>query len=169
MCSSSILPSRSFTASVSVLARSAHRTRGDAERARSRAQQSLPPSGWRYHTGGSPGCGSPPGCLNPVQLAIDQNPQIPLCRAALQPLIPLTVRTARVAPCQAWNPSLALAKPHIAGDCPALCFVKISLQSLPPLDGVSHSFLFSIMHKWTPSALKSYMRVSRDNTEENRP
>ena len=65
-----------------------------------------------------PGCQGP--CLNHVQLAIDPNPQIALCRAALQPLVPPTLRSARVAPCQAWSASLALAKPHLVGDCPAL-------------------------------------------------
>ena len=79
--------------------------------------------------------------LTHVQLVIDQNPQIPLCTAALQPLNPQTVRTDRAAPCQVWNLALALAEAPMVGDCPALYFVKISLQGLSTLDGVSRSSL----------------------------
>ena len=74
----------------------------------------------------------PPGCqgtlLAHTQLTINYNPQIPLCRAALQRLIAQSVRTARVAPSQVQDPALALVKLDAVGDHPALQSVQISLQ-----------------------------------------
>lgn len=40
--------------------------------------------------------------------------------AALQPLLPQSVHTARAAPSQEQNPGLALVEFHMVGDCPSL-------------------------------------------------
>lgn len=62
-----------------------------------------------------------------IQLAINQNPQVPFHRAVLQPLISQDVVISKTASSQVQNPRLALIKLHIVSDCPALQFVKISL------------------------------------------
>lgn len=46
--------------------------------------------------------------------------QILICGAALQLLVPQSVCTLKVALCQLWNPTLALVKLHILGDCSAV-------------------------------------------------
>ncbi|XP_050565909.1 uncharacterized protein LOC126913259 [Cygnus atratus] len=74
----------------------------------------------------------PPGCqgtlLAHIQLAVNHNPQIPLCRAALQRLVAQSVCIARVAPSQVQDPALAFVKLHVVGDRPVLQSVQISLQ-----------------------------------------
>jgi len=79
----------------------------------------------------------PPGCqgtlLAHIQLAVNHNPQIPLCGAAFQRLITQSVRIARVAPSQVQDPAFALVKLRVVGDCPALPSVQISLQGLSTL------------------------------------
>lgn len=73
----------------------------------------------------------PLGCqgtlLTQIKLAVSQSPWVPLCRAALQPLIPLSVHRARVALSQVLNPEFALVELQVVGDCPILQFVIIYL------------------------------------------
>ena len=51
----------------------------------------------------------------------------------------LSLYMLRAAPSQVQNPALALVKLHAVGDCPALCFVKISLQGISALERVNSS------------------------------
>lgn len=55
--------------------------------------------------------------LTRVQLAVDQETQIPFSRAALRHLISQSVY--RVASSQVQYPALALVKLHMVGDCSA--------------------------------------------------
>lgn len=55
-----------------------------------------------------------------IQLAADQNPQIPFCGAALQPLVLQPVQRAKVALSQVQGPTLPLVELHVLGDGPAL-------------------------------------------------
>lgn len=80
----------------------------------------------------SPGQGCPPWGHH-IQLSTDQDPQVPFHGAALQHLIPQPVHTSRVAPSQVHSPALSLDELHWVGDCLALPFVLVSLQSLPSL------------------------------------
>ncbi|KAF4796003.1 hypothetical protein TURU_088131 [Turdus rufiventris] len=55
-----------------------------------------------------------------IQLAIDQDIQVPFHGTAFQPLIPQSVHTSRVDLSQVQNPELALVELHMVGDCSAL-------------------------------------------------
>lgn len=69
------------------------------------------------HPGHSlPSC-LPGTLLAHVQLAIDQNPQILLRRAALQHLVPQSICTARVAVSQVENPALVQAVDELFLKC----------------------------------------------------
>jgi len=66
-------------------------------------------------TAGALGCQGT--LLTRTQLAINPNPQISFCKAAL---VPQFVHITRItSSSQVENPALALVKFHMAGDCPA--------------------------------------------------
>lgn len=69
-----------------------------------------------------------------LQLAFNQNPQIPFHEAALQPLIPQAISISKVSPSQVQNLALILVEFYIVDDCPAVRFVKTSLQDLSTLE-----------------------------------
>ncbi|NWZ05765.1 TOPZ1 protein, partial [Agelaius phoeniceus] len=65
-----------------------------------------------------------------TQLAINQDLQVPFHSAALQPLIPQSVCTSRVAPFQMQNPSLSLVELHTVDDFPSLNYFQQILDAL---------------------------------------
>ncbi|KAK4826818.1 hypothetical protein QYF61_011626 [Mycteria americana] len=71
----------------------------------------------------------PLGCqgtlLTPTDPAVDQHPQIPFCRASLQPLLSQFILVFTVQ-----NPAFFLVKFHAVDDCPMLQSVEIPLQGL---------------------------------------
>lgn len=73
------------------------------------------------------------------ELTWSQNPQIPFCRAALQPLVPQSMWTTRITLSQVQNPASALVKLRTVGDCQVLPSIEVSLQGLPTLKGISKS------------------------------
>lgn len=86
--------------------------------------QPLPSPGGSAGPDAHRGTVGPFGCqgtqLTHIQFVVNQDPQIPVHRAALQPLIPQSVQKFRVALVQVLNPALPLVKFHAVGDCPAL-------------------------------------------------
>lgn len=83
--------------------------------------------------------------LTCIQLSVGQNPQVPFCGAALQPLVPQSVQIARVAPSQVHNLALVLVELHVVDDCPALICQDLFVRST--FDGASSSSQFSVIHK----------------------
>ena len=101
-------------------------TGGEAAPAQSRAGQCPPLPGCDAVPDAPQDRVGPPGSRAlpaHVQLVIDQDPQVPFHGTALQPLIPQSVCTSRVAPSaslQVQDPALSLVEHHTVGDCPAL-------------------------------------------------
>ena len=64
----------------------------------------------------------PPGCqgttLAAVEPAVDQHPQIPFCRVALQPLLSQFILLPGITPSQVQNPAFGLVQFHPIDDCP---------------------------------------------------
>lgn len=67
--------------------------------------------------------------LTHIELTINQTPQIPFCRAALQLLVPRSRSTSRISPTQVQNPFLYV-KFHTVGHCPTLIYKNFSAR--PP-------------------------------------
>ena len=128
-----------------------HGTQGEAASAQRRVGQWSPSTSCNAVLDASQEIVGPFGfqgaLLARVPLAVDQNPQVPLCRAALQPLIPQSVCTPRVAVTQVQNLALALVKLHRVSDCPALQSVQIPLQGLSVLVSVNSSSQFCTISK----------------------
>lgn len=61
-----------------------------------------------------------------VELAVDQDPQVPYHGTTLPHPILQSVHTSRVALSQVKNPALAFVKLRMVGSCPALSFIKVS-------------------------------------------
>lgn len=81
------------------------RPRGEAAPVQSRAGQAML------------GLEVPRTLLAQIQQAMEQDPQLPLPGAALQPLTPQAIQGC---PSQVQNPTLSLVKVHTVGDCPSL-------------------------------------------------
>lgn len=64
--------------------------------------------------------------LTPVELAIDQDLQVPFCGNALPHLILQSAHTSRIASSHLQNPTLAFVKLHMVGGCLAFSFVEVS-------------------------------------------
>ncbi|RMC12967.1 hypothetical protein DUI87_10494 [Hirundo rustica rustica] len=112
----------------------------------------------------------PPGCqgtMTRVQLATDQDLQIPFHGTALQHLIPQSVRTSRVVPPQVQNLTLSLVDLHLVGDCSTLQFIEVSLQGLPASEGVSSSFRFCIIWELAQYPFQSCLQVIYEDVEEH--
>lgn len=58
--------------------------------------------------------------LTHIELPINPKPQIPFCKAALQPLVPQSTHTSRIIPSQVQNLAFVLVKHHMVGDCSEL-------------------------------------------------
>ncbi|KAJ7414310.1 hypothetical protein WISP_85052 [Willisornis vidua] len=114
---------------------------------------------------GPPGC---QGAADSYSLAINQDPQVPFHGTAFQPPVLQSVRTSRLAPSQVQNLALPLVELHMVGDCPALQFVKVSLQDLPAFEGVNSSSQFCVFCKLTQYPFQSCVEVVYEDVEEHR-
>ncbi|KAK4806807.1 hypothetical protein QYF61_005603 [Mycteria americana] len=98
----------------------------------------------------------PLGCqgtlLTHIEPAVNQHPQIPFCRAALQPLLSQFILVPGITPCQVQNPAFGLVKFHAIDDCPMLQSIQIPLQGLLSLERVNSTSQFSIISKLANSA-----------------
>ncbi|KAK4809893.1 hypothetical protein QYF61_023380, partial [Mycteria americana] len=72
-----------------------------------------------------------------VQVAVDQHPQVLLCRGPFQPLFPTPVALHGVAVAQVQELALSLVEPHTIGPSPSIQPAQVPLQSLPALQQIN--------------------------------
>ena len=115
----------------------------------------------------------PLGCqgtlLTHIEPAVDQHPQIPFCRAALQPLLSQSVLVPGVTLSQMQNLTFVLVKFHAIDDCPMLQSIQVPLQGLLSLRRVNSTSQFGIVSKLANGAFNSCMQIIDQNIEWNWP
>ncbi|GAB0208543.1 macrophage immunometabolism regulator [Grus japonensis] len=119
-------------------------------------------------------CGLPswlPGhtLLTPTEPAANQHPQIPFCRAALQPLLSQSMLVSGITPSQVLNLAFVLVKFHAIDDCPMLQSIQIPLQGPSSLERVNSTSQFSIVSKLANGAFNSCIQITDKNIEQNWP
>ncbi|KAK4821248.1 hypothetical protein QYF61_016547 [Mycteria americana] len=80
-----------------------------------------------------------------IQAAVNQHPQVLLCRAAFQPLFPKPVALHGVAVAQVQDLTLGLVEPHTIDLGPSIQPVRIPLQSLPTLKHINTPAQFGVI------------------------
>ncbi|KAK4826501.1 hypothetical protein QYF61_009574 [Mycteria americana] len=112
-----------------------------------------------------------------VQLFIHQYPQVLLCRAALNPLIPqpLSIPSSRspiliagVAPAQVQDPALGLFEPHGVPMGPLLELVQVPLDGIPSLRHVNHTTQLGVVCKLAEGALNPTVHVIDEDIKQYR-
>ncbi|KAK4811360.1 hypothetical protein QYF61_027589 [Mycteria americana] len=89
--------------------------------------------------------------LTHIEPAVNQHPQVPFCRAALQPLLSQSILVPGITPCQMQNPAF------------------IPLQGLLSLERVNSTSQIGIISKLADGAFNSCLHIIDKNIEQNWP
>ncbi|KAK4822635.1 hypothetical protein QYF61_018587 [Mycteria americana] len=104
-----------------------------------------------------------------IQAAVDQHPQVLLCRAAFQPLFPKPVALHGVAVTQVQDLALGLVKPHTTDLSPSIQPVQVPLQSLPALQQINTPTQLGVICKLTEGALDPLVQIIDKGIKHNWP
>ena len=132
--------------------RTAHSSRGEATPTLNTGRQPPLVIGWLDCVWYTPGRRGLPSWLpwyptNSYWACCRQHPQVPFCRAALQPLLSQFVLVPCVTPPQLQNPALQCVKFHATDDCPMLHLIYIPLQGLWSLKRANNTSQFGVVSK----------------------
>ncbi|KAK4811354.1 LOW QUALITY PROTEIN: hypothetical protein QYF61_027583 [Mycteria americana] len=105
--------------------------------------------------------------LTHIEPAVNQHPQVPFCRAALQPLLSQSILVSSVTPSQVQNLAFVLIKFHAIDDCPML--QSIPLQGLLPLKRVNSTSQIGIISKLADGAFNPCIQIVDKNIEQDWP
>ncbi|KAK4830186.1 LOW QUALITY PROTEIN: hypothetical protein QYF61_009213 [Mycteria americana] len=104
-----------------------------------------------------------------IQPAVNQHPQVILCRAAFQPLFPKPVVLHGVVVTQVQDLALGLAEPHTIGPSPSIQPVQVPLQSLPTLKQINTPAQLGVICKLTEGALDPLIQIIDKDIKQDWP
>ncbi|KAK4832478.1 hypothetical protein QYF61_023525 [Mycteria americana] len=104
-----------------------------------------------------------------IQAAVNQHPQVLLCRAAFQPLFPKPVVLHGVVVAQVQDLALGLVKPHTIDPSPSIQPVQVPLQSLPTLQQINTPAQLGVICKLTEGALDPLIQIIDKDVKQNWP
>ncbi|KAK4821782.1 hypothetical protein QYF61_002198 [Mycteria americana] len=104
-----------------------------------------------------------------IQAAVNQHPQVLLCQAAFQPLLPKPVALHGVAVAQVQDLALGLVEPHTIDLGPLIQPVQVPLQSLPTLQQINTPTQLGVVCKLTESALDPFVQIIDKDVKQNWP
>ncbi|KAK4816773.1 hypothetical protein QYF61_022771 [Mycteria americana] len=104
-----------------------------------------------------------------IRAAVNQHPQVLLCRAAFQPLFPKPVALHGVAVAQVQDLALGLVEPHTTDLGPSIQPVQVPLQSLPTLKQINNPAQLGVICKLTEGALDPLVKIIDKDIKQNWP
>ncbi|KAK4830944.1 hypothetical protein QYF61_014403 [Mycteria americana] len=104
-----------------------------------------------------------------IQPAVDQHPQVLLCRATFQPRFPKPVALYGVVVAQVQDPALGLVEPHTIDLSPSIQPVQVPVQSLPPLKQINTPTQLGVACELSEGALNPFVQIIYKGMKQDWP